>query len=193
MPQVVSLVDLDSTMSMLGQPERNRQSDQVTYTVPAAWAAADGSGLSRSDPARDRLAAEPGVAAARRECRAPTSAEPVATVTGLLQVRPPSVEPLMPRDEIIQTLSLAADAKGLGAGNRTLAVPGSCGARSVQMRLIAASQAWICVVPFIGWISKVSAVIDSTAQPSLNAARSSSARTRRGPQVPGCRSLKHMR
>jgi hypothetical protein len=45
-------------------------------------------------------------------------------------------------------------------------------------------------VPSIGLISKVPAVTGSTAQPSLNAARHSSARTRRGPQVPGCRSLK---
>ena len=29
-PHVVSLVDLDSTMSLLGQPERNRQSDHTT-------------------------------------------------------------------------------------------------------------------------------------------------------------------
>jgi len=36
--------------------------------------------------------------------------------------------------------------------------------------LIAASQAWTCVAPSTGLISKVSSVIDSTAQPSLNAA-----------------------
>jgi hypothetical protein len=60
-------------------------------------------------------------------------------------------------------------------------------------RVIVASQACTCVVPSTGLTSKVSAISDSTTQPSLNAARSSSARTRRGPQVPGCRSLKHMR
>ena len=41
----------------------------------------------------------------------------------------------------------------------------------------------------IGLISKVSAVIDSTAQPALNAARNSSARTRRGPRSLAARSL----
>lgn len=87
--------------------------------------------------------------------------------------------------------SPAYPASGLGPG--VSPARQRCGARLGQLRLIAASHAWTCVVPFIGLISKVSAVIDSTAQPSLNAARNSSARTRRGPQVPGCRSLKHMR
>src|SRR3954452_22602445 len=49
--QVVSLVDLASTMSLLGQPDRKRQSDQVTYTVPAASTSALGSVSSRSPPA----------------------------------------------------------------------------------------------------------------------------------------------
>src|SRR2546430_6252371 len=50
-PHVVSLVDLDSTTSLAGQPDRNRQSDQVTYAVPAESISAEGSASSRSPPA----------------------------------------------------------------------------------------------------------------------------------------------
>src|ERR1041385_1203313 len=49
--QVVSLVDLASTMSLRGQPERNRQSAHATYTVPAESISAVGSASSRSPPA----------------------------------------------------------------------------------------------------------------------------------------------
>src|SRR5581483_4523403 len=48
---VVSLVDFEITMSLLGQPDRNRQSDHATYTVPAESASALGSASSRSPPA----------------------------------------------------------------------------------------------------------------------------------------------
>jgi hypothetical protein len=50
-PQVVSLVDLLMTMSLAGQPDRNRQSCHTTYTVPAESTSAEGSGLVRSPPA----------------------------------------------------------------------------------------------------------------------------------------------
>src|SRR5256885_6470638 len=49
--QVVSLVDLLITMSLAGQPERNRQSDHARYTVPAESISADGSAPERSPPA----------------------------------------------------------------------------------------------------------------------------------------------
>src|SRR5215472_19308601 len=49
--QVLGPVDLESTMSLLAHPVRNRQSAHVTYTVPAPSMAAEGSGDSRSDPA----------------------------------------------------------------------------------------------------------------------------------------------
>ena len=49
--QVVSLVDLASTMSLLGQPLRNRQSDQLTYTVPVVDASDEGSPLKVSGTA----------------------------------------------------------------------------------------------------------------------------------------------
>src|SRR5262245_42083751 len=49
--QVVSLVDLDITMSFLGQPLRNRQSAQATYAVPAESISADGRASSRRPPA----------------------------------------------------------------------------------------------------------------------------------------------
>src|SRR5690349_5285935 len=48
---VVSLVDFDMTMSLLVQPDRNRQSDQTTYAVPGPSISAEGSGSSRSPPA----------------------------------------------------------------------------------------------------------------------------------------------
>src|SRR5689334_1573834 len=48
---VVSLVDLASTMSLLGQPDRKRQSGQLTYTVPAPSISAEGSVSSRRPPA----------------------------------------------------------------------------------------------------------------------------------------------
>src|SRR5439155_17281093 len=48
---VVSLVDLLITMSLAGQPDRNRQSDHATYTVPAESISADGSEPERSPPA----------------------------------------------------------------------------------------------------------------------------------------------
>src|SRR5215471_9446401 len=48
---VLGPVDLASTMSLLVHPVRNRQSAQVTYTMPAPSTAAEGSGDSRSDPA----------------------------------------------------------------------------------------------------------------------------------------------
>src|SRR5919201_698011 len=50
-PQVVSLVDLLITMSLLVQLERNLQSCQTTYAVPAASTSAEGSGSRRSPPA----------------------------------------------------------------------------------------------------------------------------------------------
>src|SRR3954468_11764445 len=50
-PQVVSLVDLDITMSLAGQPDWNRQSCQTTYAVPAESISADGSGSVRRLPA----------------------------------------------------------------------------------------------------------------------------------------------
>ena len=42
-------------------------------------------------------------------------------------------------------------------------------------------------------MSIVAALMLSTRQPPANAARSSCWVTRRGPNVPGCRSLKHIR
>src|SRR2546429_3097906 len=39
---VVPLLDVEKTMSLAGQPDRNRQSCQATYTVPAASISADG-------------------------------------------------------------------------------------------------------------------------------------------------------
>src|SRR5262245_22771993 len=50
-PQVVSLVDLAMTMSLLVQPARKRQSAQTTYAVPGPSISADGNGSSRSPPA----------------------------------------------------------------------------------------------------------------------------------------------
>ena len=78
-------------------------------------------------------------------------------------------------------------------GNEFCSSPRANSISRGHRRVIVASHASTRVVPSTGLMSKLSAVSDSTTQPSLNAARSSSARTRRGPQVPGCRSLKHTR
>jgi hypothetical protein len=60
-------------------------------------------------------------------------------------------------------------------------------------RRIAASQACAAAAPNPRLIANVSAAMPVTFQPSANAATSSSSRTRRGPQSPGWRSLKHIR
>src|SRR5690349_5993487 len=46
--QVVPLVEVDKTMSLAGQPDRNRQSCQAMYTVPAPSISAEG----RPSPSR---------------------------------------------------------------------------------------------------------------------------------------------
>ncbi len=60
-------------------------------------------------------------------------------------------------------------------------------------RWIIASQACAVGVPNPGLIANATAAMSVTAQPSPNAATSSSWRTRRGPRSPGWRSLKHIR
>src|SRR5262245_60490419 len=67
--------------------------------------------------------------------------------------------------------------------------PGPAGHR----RRMVASHACASSAPNSGLTSKASATMAVTAQPSLKAVRSSSWRTRRGPVVPGWRSLKHIR
>jgi len=65
--------------------------------------------------------------------------------------------------------------------------------RPGQARRRSASQACTVVPSKPRVTSNVAAAMVSTTQPSANAARNSSWRTRRGPNVPGCRSLKHIR
>ena len=61
-----------------------------------------------------------------------------------------------------------------------------------ERRPMTASQAKTDAVPSMGLTEKVSGVTLSTSQPSPNASRISSRRTRRGPHTPGWLSLKHI-
>jgi hypothetical protein len=56
-----------------------------------------------------------------------------------------------------------------------------------------ASQACTVVVPKMGLIANMPATMEVIVQPSVNAAAISPWLTRRGPQSPGCQSLKHIR
>jgi hypothetical protein len=58
-----------------------------------------------------------------------------------------------------------------------------------QVRAMAASQAW--TAPRWTALSIITGSIESTRHPSAKAARISSWVIRRGPNTPGCRSLKH--
>src|SRR5919198_4620796 len=71
--QVVPSVDVLMTMSFSAQPERKRQSDQTTYTFPAASISAEGSVGERMPPASLWF-------------------EIVAIVAAFVQVTPPSDE-----------------------------------------------------------------------------------------------------
>ncbi len=60
-----------------------------------------------------------------------------------------------------------------------------------QRRSIVASQAWAPLSSIV--TANIAGSIDLIDQPSTKAARSSACDTRRGPQSPGWRSLKHIR
>jgi len=64
-------------------------------------------------------------------------------------------------------------------------------AANLQVRVMAASHAW--AAPRWTALSIITGSIESTCHPSEKAARISSWVTRRGPNPPGCRSLKHSR
>ena len=60
-----------------------------------------------------------------------------------------------------------------------------------QVRVMVASQAW--TAPRWTALSIITGSIESTRHPPAKAARISSWVIRRGPNTPGCRSLKHSR
>ena len=93
---------------------------------------------------------------------------------------------------------------GVAVPTRSYRALGKCGCRAVAHGRLSsvqrgatlttsASQASAVVGPRPGLMSKRARRIEPTRHPERNAARSSASPTRRGPQSPAWRSLKHMR
>ena len=132
-------------------------------------------GCHHCDPGR----AEPRAGAAERRRGGPAAAHRRATARHRGDLRPADPSPGPP------ALVTSRAGRRARAGQRA-------GRPLYQRRRMTASQAWATVVPWIGLIANSSLVRLTISQPSANAAGISSSRTRRGPQTPGCLSLKHI-